>query len=65
VLLMSAVSRATTGLRDVAPDLWRRYLDIIFDGLRPTAAHPLSHEPPTEEQLCATYPDGGATPPSG
>ena len=29
-----------------SPDLWRRYLAIIFDGLRPEAAHPLPLPPP-------------------
>ena len=27
--------------RDVEPELWRRYLAIILDGLRPQAATPL------------------------
>lgn len=29
-----------------APELWRRYLDLSFDGLRAAAAHPLSHPAP-------------------
>ena len=36
---------------DVAPDIWRRYLGFVFDGLRPAAATPLSHPPLTEHQL--------------
>lgn len=28
------------------PDLWRRYLDILFDGLRPEGASPLSEPAP-------------------
>ncbi len=28
------------------PNLWRRYLDLIFDGLRPQGAHPLSEPAP-------------------
>jgi AcrR family transcriptional regulator len=28
------------------PELWRRYLAVILDGLRPEAAHPLPHPPP-------------------
>jgi AcrR family transcriptional regulator len=36
---------------DVAPDIWRRYLGFVFDGLRPAAATALSHPPLTEHQL--------------
>ena len=40
ILLMCAPT--TWPLRPAAsPDLWRRYLAMIFDGLRPEAAHPL------------------------
>jgi AcrR family transcriptional regulator len=28
------------------PELWRRYLAIVLDGLRPEAAHPLPHPEP-------------------
>lgn len=41
VLLINAVTQATVPLGDAAPGLWRRYLSMIFDGLRPEAAHPL------------------------
>jgi AcrR family transcriptional regulator len=34
-----------------APDVWRRYLGFVFDGLRPAAATPLAHPPLTERQL--------------
>lgn len=33
--------------------LWRRYLDLVVDGLRPGAATSLSAGPPTREQLDA------------
>jgi AcrR family transcriptional regulator len=46
-LLMCAPNYVTGYLPDAAPDLWRRYLNIIFDGLRPEGAHPLPHPPPT------------------
>ncbi|WP_210494003.1 TetR/AcrR family transcriptional regulator [Patulibacter sp. SYSU D01012] len=36
-----------------APDLWRRYLCVVLDGLRPEGAHPLPGVPPTVEQLMA------------
>jgi hypothetical protein len=34
-----------------SPDLWRRYLAIIFDGLRPQGAHPLPQPPPPAAQI--------------
>lgn len=46
VLLMCAPNYVTTYVPDAPPDLWRRYLAIIFDGLRPEGAHPLPHPPP-------------------
>jgi len=36
---------------DVAPDLWRRYLGFVLDGLRADAATPLSRPPLTRAQL--------------
>jgi AcrR family transcriptional regulator len=34
-------------LADPPPDLWRRYLALIFDGLRPEGAHPLPQPAPS------------------
>jgi AcrR family transcriptional regulator len=34
-----------------APDLWRRYLGIVLDGLRPAGASPLPAAPPTRAEL--------------
>lgn len=45
-LLMCAPVHAVENLPDPAPELWRRYLAIIFDGLRPQGAHPLPQPPP-------------------
>jgi AcrR family transcriptional regulator len=45
-LLMCAPNYVTSYLPDAPPELWRRYLAIIFDGLRPEGAHPLPHPPP-------------------
>jgi AcrR family transcriptional regulator len=36
---------------DVAPDLWRRYLGFLLDGLRADAATPLTTQPLTRAQL--------------
>ncbi|MEU6714268.1 helix-turn-helix domain-containing protein [Nonomuraea sp. NPDC046802] len=47
VLLINAVSQATAPLGDALPGLWRRYLSMIFDGLRPEAARPLPEAAPT------------------
>jgi len=47
-LLMCAPVHVMDGLPDPPPDLWRRYLAIIFDGLRPEGASPL---PVPEPQL--------------
>ncbi|SFK85279.1 DNA-binding transcriptional regulator, AcrR family [Amycolatopsis sacchari] len=41
VLLMCAPNHVVSFVKDPPPDLWRRYLGIIFDGLRPEGAHPL------------------------
>ncbi len=46
ILLMCAPSYVTSYLPDAPPEMWRRYLAIIFDGLRPEGAHPLPHPPP-------------------
>jgi AcrR family transcriptional regulator len=46
ILLMCAPNYVTSYLPDAPPDLWQRYLAIIFDGLRPEGAHPLPHPPP-------------------
>jgi AcrR family transcriptional regulator len=51
LLLETAASDAGSALGSVVPELWRRYLDIIFDGMRPAGAHPLSHPAPTAEQF--------------
>ncbi|MGV9381111.1 TetR/AcrR family transcriptional regulator [Nonomuraea sp. NPDC003707] len=41
VLLINAACQAVAPLGDAVPGLWRRYLSMIFDGLRPEGAHPL------------------------
>jgi hypothetical protein len=40
-LLMCAPVYVAAHAADGQPELWRRYLGIIFDGLRPDGAHPL------------------------
>lgn len=46
ILLMCAPVHVVEYLPDPEPDLWRRYLGIIFDGLRPGGATPLPHGAP-------------------
>jgi AcrR family transcriptional regulator len=51
MLLTAAVSHIAAPFHAIDSDIWTRYLDLVFDGLRPDAAHPCSHAPPTEEQM--------------
>ncbi|MFA4927829.1 MAG: TetR/AcrR family transcriptional regulator [Patulibacter sp.] len=55
--LLSALGGATRtcgNTQQAAPtDLWRRYLGIILDGIRPSGATPLPVSAPTLEQLTA------------
>jgi AcrR family transcriptional regulator len=47
ILMLECSSvQAAAPFHEQAPELWRRYLDIAFDGLRAAAAHPLSHPAP-------------------
>jgi len=50
LLLWSAV-RATDGVREQAPDAWRRHLGVLLDGLRSAAAHPLPGPPLDDESV--------------
>ena len=52
-LMLGALSECT---RDVEPDVWRRYLGIVTDGLRAGRAEPseLAHAPLSPEQTQAT-----------
>ena len=46
---------------DIAPDLWRRHLGFLLDGLRAEAAHPLPAPPLRERQLGRIGLPGGRT----
>lgn len=46
LMLECASVQAAAPFQEQAPELWRRYLDLAFDGLRAGAAHPLSHPAP-------------------
>lgn len=45
-LLMCAPVHVVENVSDPSPDLWQRYLGIIFDGLRPEGARPLPQPAP-------------------
>lgn len=45
-LLMCAPNYVAEYVPNASPDLWQRYLAVIFDGLRPEGAHTLPAEPP-------------------
>lgn len=51
ILLLSAASQSVLSISEAAPGLWRRYLSMIFDGLRPTPARPLPMPSPTRAQF--------------
>ncbi|SDK58542.1 transcriptional regulator, TetR family [Glycomyces sambucus] len=46
-LLMCAPNYVAGYVPDAVPDLWRRYLAVILDGLSPEGAQPLPIQPPT------------------
>jgi hypothetical protein len=55
--LLSAVGGATGKCGaggEISPDLWRRYLGLVLDGMRPAGASPLPIPAPTFEQLTAS-----------
>jgi len=52
-LLLWSVVRSTDGVREVAPEAWRRHLTVLLDGLRAEAAHPLPGRALDPEQVRA------------
>ena len=66
--LMDAVTNVASQWYSVRPDLWRRYLTIVLDGLRPGGTA-LDVPPPTMDELyagfgCAVAASAGACPDS-
>jgi AcrR family transcriptional regulator len=49
--LINAVGQAGLRLEKSAPGAWRRYAELALAGLRPEGARPLTHKPPTPQQL--------------
>jgi AcrR family transcriptional regulator len=50
-LLLWTGARVVEASAGVAPELWRRYLGLLLDGLRAEKATPLEHAPLTRAQL--------------
>ena len=50
MFLISAVAKSSPCHFEI-PDLWRRYLGVILDGMRPDAATPLSPAAPTMDEV--------------
>jgi AcrR family transcriptional regulator len=50
-LVFMTAGRALEAGRGVAPDLWRRYLGLLLDGLRAGGATPLPRGPLTQVQM--------------
>ncbi|WP_051808351.1 TetR/AcrR family transcriptional regulator [Actinoplanes subtropicus] len=46
ILMMCVPSHVVSFVPGAAPDLWRRYLALVIDGLRPEGAHSLGPVPP-------------------
>jgi len=44
--LIQAIAQAGVALERSAPGAWRRYLDLVLDGLRSQEARPLLRKPP-------------------
>jgi len=51
IVLTKGVAAASDPLCVVKPRIWRRYLDLVRDALRPESARPLSGRPPTRAEL--------------
>ena len=51
IVLTKGVVAAAEPLHAVKPRIWRRYLDLVRDALRPGAAHPLTGRAPTRAEL--------------
>lgn len=53
VLLVNAAGQAAAPLGDTMPTLWRRYLHLAFDALRPSGARELPVAAPTTDDFTA------------
>lgn len=51
VLLLGGIHQTAAPVLDTQPQIWRRYLELAFDGLITTTARELPHRPPDRLQL--------------
>ena len=51
VLLLGGIQQTAAPLLGEQPEVWRRYLELAFDGLSPTNTRTLPHRPPDHLQL--------------
>ncbi|MFF5297268.1 TetR/AcrR family transcriptional regulator [Paractinoplanes globisporus] len=51
ILMMCVPAHVVSFVPDAPPDLWRRYLALVVDGLRPEGAHPLSPPAPGTDSV--------------
>jgi AcrR family transcriptional regulator len=55
VLLLGGVHQTAAPLEDTQPQLWRRYLGLIFDGIQTQTAQPLPHPPPQRLEFTSPH----------
>jgi hypothetical protein len=65
--MLSAIAEYT---RTVRPEIWRRYLALMLDALRPAGASPLPQGPLTPDEMVEVInsnpvQQGGLLPPAG
>jgi AcrR family transcriptional regulator len=53
VLLLAGVHQTAAPLMDTLPQLWRRYLRLVFDGLRSQTSEPLPHPLPARLEFAS------------
>jgi AcrR family transcriptional regulator len=51
VLLLGGIQQTAAPLLGEQPEVWRRYLELAFDGLNPANTRTLPHRPPDHLQL--------------
>jgi len=56
--LCNVAARLPRARLEAEPEIWRRYLGVVLDGMRAEAAHPLPHPPPASEAGIETSSSG-------
>lgn len=63
-IVMWSIRGVIETTRGIAPDAWRRHLDILIAGLRP-AAEPLLHPPLSQQEVDQVIAEAGNSPAAG